>query len=82
MTELNVRRLMVFVVGMGLGFVTAFLIISVGFDLLPLFTTIQSPQGVSIAEYGIIYFLVTAIPIGIIFIIWIDKFVGTEILPK
>jgi hypothetical protein len=73
---------MVFVVGMGLGFVTAFLIISVGFDLLPLFTTIQSPQGVSIAEYGIIYFLVTAIPIGIIFIIWIDKFVGTEILPK
>lgn len=81
MSPLTVKRLMVWIVSMVLGFVTTFLIITVGFDLLPLVSSIETPQGVSIQEYGIIYFLVTAVPIGFIYLIWIDRFLDTRILP-
>ena len=79
MSSLTVRRTIVWVVSMGLGFVIGYLIITVGFDALPLFTAVQIPQGVSIAEYGIQYFLVTAVPIGLIFVTWLDYFMGTKI---
>lgn len=81
MSSLTARRLLVWVVSMILGFVTAYLIISVGFDLLPLVTSIQTPQGVSIQEYGNTYFLFTAVPLGLIFVTWLDYFLGTKILP-
>lgn len=81
MSSLTIRRLLVWVISMILGFVTAFLIISVGFDLLPLVTSIQTPQGVTIQEYGNTYFLFTAVPIGLIYVTWLDYFMGTNILP-
>ena len=81
MSELTLKRIVVLIVSQGLGFVTTFLIITVGFDALPLISSIESPQGVSIAEYGILYFLVTAVPIGIVFMIWMDRFLDTGILP-
>jgi hypothetical protein len=82
MSSLALRRLFVWIVGMALGFVTAFLIITVGFDLLPLFSAVQEPAGVSIQEYGNTYFLVTAVPLGLIFVTWLDYFMGTKILPE
>ncbi len=80
MSSMTVKRIVVWVISMVVGFGLANLIISVGFDLLPLISSIQSPQGVSIEEYGILYFLFTAIPLGFAVLIWLDKFFGTEIL--
>jgi len=81
MSPLNMKRLVVIVLSQILGFGLGYLIITVGFDLLPLISSIQTPQGVTIEEYGIIYFLVTAVPLGIIVMIWLDKFMDTQILP-
>lgn len=81
MSSLTLKRLVVWVVSMGLGFLTGYLIITAGFDLLPVISSIQTPQGVTIEEYGIIYFLVTAVPIGIVYLIWLDRFLDTRILP-
>lgn len=81
MSSLTIRRIIAWVVSMALGFVVGYLIITVGFDMLPLFTSIQSPQGVSIQEYGIQYFLFTAVPLGFVFLIWLDAFMDTRILP-
>lgn len=81
MSPLNVKRLVVIVISQVIGFLITALIISVGFDLLPLISSIQTPQGVSIAEYGTIYFLVTAVPIGIIVMIGLDAVMDTKILP-
>lgn len=81
MSPLNVKRLVVIVLSQILGFGLGYLIITVGFNLLPLISSIQTPQGVSIERYGILYFLVTAVPLGIIVMIWLDKFMDTKILP-
>jgi len=81
MSSLTIRRIIVWVISMGLGFIVGNGIISVGFDLLPLFTSIQAKQGLSIQEYGIIYFLFTAVPIGLVFVIWLDYLMDTRILP-
>jgi hypothetical protein len=81
MSALTMKRLAVVVISQALGFLTALLIITVGFDALPLISSIQTPQGVSIAEYGNIYFLVTFVPIGIIYMIIIDAYVDSKILP-
>ncbi len=81
MSSLTIRRIIVWVISMGLGFIIGNGIITVGFDLLPLFTSIQAKQGLSIQEYGIIYFLFTAVPIGLVFVIWLDALMDTRILP-
>ena len=81
MSALALKRLLVWVISMILGFIVAALIISVGFDLLPLFTSVQHPAGINPVEFGNIYFLVTAIPIGLIFVVWLDRFMDTKILP-
>ena len=81
MSPLTIKRIVVWVVSMTLGFLSTFLIITVGFDALPLFSSIETPQGVTISEYGILYFLVTAVPLGFVFVIWLDKFMDTRILP-
>lgn len=92
MSSLTVRRMIVWVVSMVLGLVVGYGIITVGFDLLPLlhqipiiggliFGGIKSPQGVSLQEYGTLYYLFTAIPIGLVFVVWLDAFMDTRILP-
>ena len=75
MFSLNMQRFFAWGVGLLLGFVTAYLIITVGFDLLPI------SRGVTVDEYGSVYFLVTAIPLGLVYVIWIDYFMETDILP-
>ena len=85
MSSLTIRRLIVWVVSMALGLRVGYGIITVGFDMLPLLVifggAIQVPQGVSLEEYGMIYFLFTAVPIGFVFVIWLDAFMDTRILP-
>lgn len=81
MSDLTLKRGFVIAISQALGLLTAYLIITLGFNLLPFFSSIEAPQGVTIGEYGIQYFLWTAVPIGIIFMIWMDKFLDTGILP-
>lgn len=81
MSGLTIRRIIVWTVSMVLGFVVGYLIITVGFNALPAFTSVQKPAGVTIEEYGILYFLFTAVPIGFVFVIWLDYFMDTKILP-
>lgn len=86
MSALTVRRIIVWVVSLGLGFLTALLIITVGFAILPsiqlppLLTPVQS-EAVSIQKYGIIYFICTAGPLALVYLVWLDAFMGTRILP-
>ena len=81
MSTLTLKRLAVVLVSQVLGFFLAYLIVTVGFNMLPAFTTLQSGQGRSPAVYGTIYFIVTAVPLGIIVMIWMDAFLDTRILP-
>jgi len=81
MSALNTKRLVVVLVSQIIGFAIAYLIITLGFDALPLISTIKTPQGRSPAVYGTIYFIVTAVPIGFIAMIWMDQFLDTRILP-
>jgi hypothetical protein len=76
MSSLTVRRLIVWVVSMILGFVVSWLIITVGFPIVK-----PEATGVTIEKYGTIYFLVTAVPIGLIFVTWLDLLMDTRILP-
>lgn len=81
MSALTIRRIVVWVVSLALGFLAGLLIITVGFDLLPLVSSIETGQAVTIQEYGFTYFLFTSVPLGFIFLIWIDAFMDTRILP-
>ena len=81
MSSLTIRRIIVWAVSMVLGLIIGYGIITVGFDMLPLFSAVQTPQGVTIEEYGVIYYLFTSIPIGLAFVIWLDAFMDTRILP-
>ena len=81
MSALNTKRLAVVILSQVIGFAIAYLIITVGFNLLPFISTIKNPQGRSPAVYGTIYFIVTAVPLGIIVMIWMDQFLDTRILP-
>ncbi len=81
MSSLTIRRIIVWVVSMVLGLIVGYGIITVGFDMLPLFSAVQTPQGVSIDEYGMLYYLFTSIPIGLVFVVWLDAFMDTRILP-
>ncbi len=81
MSSLAIRRIIVWALSMVLGLLVGYGIITVGFDMLPLFSAVQTPQGVSIEEYGVLYYLFTSIPIGLVFVIWFDAFMDTRILP-
>jgi hypothetical protein len=86
MSPLTIKRISVWVISTILGAGTAFLIITVGFSILPhinlppIITPVQS-HAVSIAEYGIIYFLTTALPLTLLYMVWLDHFLDTRILP-
>lgn len=87
MSSLTIRRIIVWLVSLGLGTLVSYLIITVGFALLPsislppIITPVQS-HAISIDEYGIIYFATTAFPLALLFLTWLDAFMGTKILPE
>ncbi len=86
MSSLRVKQIAVWAISSVLGFITAYLIITVGFAILPsinlppIFVPVQS-EPVSIGEYGIIYFITTAGPLALAYLVWLDHFMGTKILP-
>jgi uncharacterized BrkB/YihY/UPF0761 family membrane protein len=75
MSSLTLRRAFVWVVGMILGFVVGAVIVSTLHLLVP------NGEPISIEKYGYMYFLVTAVPIGLIFVFWLDYFMDTRIMP-
>ncbi len=77
MSSLLVRRLIVFVVGFALGGVVAAAFVTL---VLPWLGP-NAGFPISIAKYGTQYFFWTAFPLGIMFIIWLDYFLDTRILP-
>lgn len=78
MSSLFLRRLFVWVVSMALGTLLGWLIITF---VLPALSPDKNAGPISIAEYGIIYFLVTVVPLGLIFVTWLDYFLDTRIWP-
>ncbi len=77
MSSLLVRRLVVFVIGFILGGA-----VSAAFVILVLpWLGPQNGIPISIEKYGFQYFFWTAFPLGIMFIIWLDYFLDTRILP-
>lgn len=63
---------------MAIGFVLSWLIITF---FLPAVSPDPNAQAVSIDEYGRLYFLVTWIPIGLVFVTWLDYLFDTKIWP-
>ncbi|MAS33343.1 MAG: hypothetical protein CL610_05015 [Anaerolineaceae bacterium] len=86
MSSLTVKRVIVWVVSLILGFLTALGVITIGFALLPhlvlppIFTPVSS-EAISIERYGTIYFITTMGPLALLYLVWLDAFMGTKILP-
>ncbi|MBZ0299685.1 MAG: hypothetical protein K8J31_08100 [Anaerolineae bacterium] len=86
MSSLTIKRLVVWVVSLALGFLTAYGLITIGFSLLPslslppIITPVNS-QAISIEKYGTIYFLTTMLPLSLLYLVWLDYFLGSKILP-
>ncbi len=86
MSALTVKRVVVWLVSLALGFLSTLGIITLGFAILPHLSlppiiTPVSSEAISIERYGIIYFLTTMLPMTLLFLVWIDHFLGTKILP-
>ena len=81
MSSLTLKRTIVISISMALGFLVGWAIITLGFNSLPWYSSIETGQARSIAEYGYQYFFWTAFPIGVVFVIWFDAFLDTGILP-
>jgi hypothetical protein len=56
-------------------------LISLGFGVVATLGIVLA-IGTTPAVYGTLYFLFTALALAIALGIWLDKFMGTEILPK
>jgi hypothetical protein len=78
MNSLTVRRLICWAVGMGTGFIVSWLVITFA---LPALSPDPHAKSVSIAEYGRGYFLVTMVPIGLIFVTILDGILDARIWP-
>jgi hypothetical protein len=74
-----IKRLLLAVISLGLGYAITYVIVTAPFLL-----------NTSVAEFwtgpelpvNIPYFILTGIFIGLGIAVWLDKFMGTEILPK
>lgn len=77
MSSLTIRRLIVWAVSMGLGFLIAAVFVTL---VLPWMGP-HGGQPISIAKYGIQYFFWTGFPIGLLILTWLDYFLNTRILP-
>jgi hypothetical protein len=49
--------------------------------VLPALSPDPNAAAISVQEYGIIYFLVTVVPIGLIFVTVLDQYLDTRIWP-
>jgi hypothetical protein len=77
MSSLLLKRLLVWIVSMALGFAIAAAFVTL---VLPWMGP-HNGAPISLQRYGTLYFIVTFVPIGLIFVVWLDKFLNTKILP-
>jgi hypothetical protein len=77
MSSLLLKRLLVWVISMALGFAISAAFVTL---ILPWMGP-NNGSPISLQKYGNLYFLVTFVPIGLIFVVWLDKFLNTRILP-
>ena len=77
MSSLLLRRLLVWVISMALGFLITAAVVTL---VLPWMGP-NNGNPISLEKYGRLYYIVTAVPIGLIFVVWLDKFLNTKILP-
>ncbi|MCS7071322.1 MAG: alkaline shock response membrane anchor protein AmaP, partial [Anaerolinea sp.] len=77
MSALTIKRIIVWVVSLALGFtITAVFVTAI----LPWMGP-NNGNPISIERYGIQYFFWTAFPLSLIFVVWLDYFLDTRILP-
>lgn len=56
-------------------------IISIAFGVI-VTTGITILVGTTPAEYGLIYFTFTSLALAVALAVWLDRFMGTQLLPK
>jgi hypothetical protein len=78
MNTLLVKRLIVWAVSLASSAVVSALFITL---VLPWLGP-QNGFPISIEKYGIQYFIWTALPLALVFLVWLDYFLGTKILPE
>lgn len=77
MNALAVKRLIVWAVSLGLGFaITAAFVTTI----LPWMGP-HNGHAISIQRYGFQYFFWTALPLSLVFVVWLDYFLDARILP-
>lgn len=77
MSSLALKRIIVWTVSLALGFVITAAFVTL---ILPW----MGPNNgipISIQKYGIQYFIWTALPLSGVFLVWLDYFLDTRILP-
>lgn len=77
MSSLTIKRLIVWAVSLGLSVVISALFVTL---VLPWLGP-QNGFPISLEKYGIQYFIWTALPLALVFLVWLDYFLGTKILP-
>ena len=78
MSQLTIRRIIVWVVSMALGAIVTLAILTF---FLPAVSPTPNAQAVSASKYGVQYFFWTAFPLGMIFVTILDYFMDTRIWP-
>ncbi|MEQ8677973.1 MAG: hypothetical protein RLP44_03245 [Aggregatilineales bacterium] len=78
MSSLLFRRIVVWLISLTIGFLVSWLIVTF---VLPAVSPDPNASTISLGEYGRIYFLVTWIPIGLIFMTVFDYVMDTKIWP-
>ena len=76
MSNRTVMRIFVWLVSMALGFALAALIVIVGLPAIK-----PESAGITIGDFGILYYLFMAVPLGLVFLVWLDLLADTGILP-
>ncbi|RMG99421.1 MAG: hypothetical protein D6706_05480 [Chloroflexi bacterium] len=56
-------------------------VISIAFGVVATFVIVKA-IGTTPAEYGFLYYTFTSLALACFLGIWLDKFMGTELLPK
>jgi hypothetical protein len=77
MSALLIKRLVVWGVSMALGYVISAAFVTL---ILPWMGP-HNGVPISLEKYGNLYFLMTFAPLGMIFVVWLDYFLDTKILP-
>ena len=76
MSGKSILRIFVWSISMALGFAVAALTVIVGLPAIK-----PESAGITIADFGTLYYLFIAVPLGLVFLVWIDLLADTGILP-